>query len=162
MVVVAGLTFVAVAAAIDTTLPETGGTRWHLAIGTTSLIALALIWLPTAIRLIALVGGSVKAGGVEASAAGILRSPDQVVDDFAAIRASMEQLGQEMPEASQKIRSIGVEVDQIATRYLPEEDTLSDEVLNGLAREYERIRRDMPPRTVAHYRDEQTRQRSPH
>jgi hypothetical protein len=142
---VAVLTFVAVAAAMDTTLPESGGTRWHFAVGATSLIALALIWLPTAVRLISLVGGSVKAGGVEASAAGILQSQDKLIDDLANLRTSTERLGQEMPETAQKVRSIGAEVDKIAARHLPSEETLSDEVLDDLAREYERLRRDMPP-----------------
>src|SRR6185312_9727028 len=92
---VAGLTFVAVASSIDVTFPESGGRRWQFAVGATSLIAIALIWLPTALRLISLVGGSVKAGGVEASATGILQSPDKFIEDLANLRTSTEQLGQE-------------------------------------------------------------------
>jgi hypothetical protein len=144
--------FVAVVSSIGATFPESGGRRWQFTVSATSLIAIALIWLPTAIRLISLVGGSVKAGGVEASATGILQSPDKLIEDLANLRTSTEQLGREMPETGQKVRSIGAEVDQIATRYLPSEETLSDEVLDNLAREYERIRRDMPPgrsRTIA-------------
>ena len=139
------MTFVAVASAIDTTFPESGGTSWHFAVGAISLIAIALIWLPTAIRLLSLVGGSVKAGGVEASAIGILQSPDKLIEDLANLRTSTEQLGQEMPKAGEKVQTIGAEVNQIATRYLPSERTLPDEVLDDLAREYERIRRDIPP-----------------
>jgi hypothetical protein len=91
-----------------------------------------------------LVGGSVKAGGVEASATGILQSPDKLIEDLANLRITAKQLGREMPETGQKVRSIGAEVDQIATRFLPSEETLSYEVLDSPAREYERIRRDMP------------------
>lgn len=144
--------FVALASSLDMAFPESGGARWHFAVGATSLVALALIWLPTALRLMSLTGGSVKAGGVEASATGLLQATDLLVDDLANLRTSTEQLGQEMPEAASRVRSLEAEVDQIATRYLPSEETLSDQVLGRLAREYERIRRDMPPgqsRTVA-------------
>jgi hypothetical protein len=152
MVVGSGDDFVAVASTIDTTFPQGGHTRWHFAVGAISLTAIALIWLPTAIRLLLLVGGSVKAAGVEASAIGILQSPDKLIDDLANLRTSTEQLGQELPTGGERVQVIGAEVDQIATRYLPSEETLPAGVLDDLAREYERIRRDMPrgqSRTIA-------------
>jgi hypothetical protein len=148
----AGMTFVAVASTIDTTFPESGRTSWHVAVGAISLVAIALIWLPTAIRLLSLVGGSVKAAGVEASAVGILQSPDKLIEDLTNLRTSADQLGQDMPNAGAKVQAIGDEVDQIATRYLPSEETLPNDVLDDLARQYERIRRDMPrgqSRTIA-------------
>ncbi len=149
---VAGMTFVAVASTMDTTFPGSGHARWHFAVGAISLTAIALIWLPTAIRLLSLVGGSVKAAGVEASAIGILQSPDKLIEDLASLLTSTDQLGQEMPKGSERVQVIGAEVDQIATRYLPSEETLPAEVLDDLARKYEQIRQEMPrgqSRTIA-------------
>ncbi|HKR67229.1 MAG TPA: hypothetical protein VJT16_00110 [Streptosporangiaceae bacterium] len=148
----AGMTLVAVVSTIDTTFPESGHSRWHFAVGAISLTAVALIWLPTAIRLLSLVGGSVKAAGVEASAIGILQSPDRLIEDLANLRTRTEELVQEVPDADQRVQGIGAEFDQIANRYLPSEETLPDEALYDLAREYERIRRDNPrgqSRTIA-------------
>jgi hypothetical protein len=50
-----------------------------------------------------------------------------------------------MPKGGEKAQVIGAEVDQIATRCLPNEETLPADVLDDLAREYERIRQEMPP-----------------
>lgn len=148
---VLGMVLVAVASTVDVTFPESGGVRWQFTLGGLSLAAVALIWLPTALRLISMTGGSIKAAGVEASATGIVR-PDQLVDDLASLRTSAERVARELPATEPGVRTLEAEVDSIAQRYLPREETLSPEIVDGLAREYERIRRDMPPgqaRTIA-------------
>jgi hypothetical protein len=134
----------AVVAALDVTTGDTG-IRWHASLGAVSLTAVGLIWLPAAIRFLFLVGGSVKAAGVEASAGGLLTSPDELIGDLAKLRSATEQIGQGPPDPTSTARSIDAAIDSIAMRYLPSENVLSEEILSREARNYEQIRSTMPP-----------------
>jgi hypothetical protein len=142
---VVALAAIAVATALDITV-EKGEMRWHISVGTISLVAVALIWLPTALRLMSLTGGSVKAAGVEAAASGIL-STDDLAEGLARVQSVTEAADQGTIGTESLVESVGATVDQLARKYLPAEETLADEVLTGLARRYEDIRRSQPPST---------------
>ncbi len=120
------------------------GMRWHFALGTTSIVALALVWLPTALRFVMLAGGSVKAGGVEASATGLLSSPDDLVNDLAVLRTKTETIGRQQPAAEPSVEGIDSMISRMAVQYLPPDDVLSTQLLNQKAREYDEIRDSMP------------------
>ncbi len=120
------------------------GMRWHFALGTTSIVALALVWLPTALRFVILVGGSVKAGGIQASAGGLLSSPDSLVNDLAVLRTKTETIGQQQPAAEPSVEGIDSMISRMAVQYLPPDHVLSTQLLNQKAREYDEIRATMP------------------
>lgn len=120
------------------------GMRWHFALGTTSIVALALVWLPTALRFVILAGGSVKAGGIQASSTGLLSSPDSLVNDLAVLRTKTETIGRQQPAAEQSVEGIDSMINRMAAQYLPPDDVLSTQLLNRKAREYEEIRATMP------------------
>src|SRR5664279_4686782 len=67
---VTAMVIVPLVSSLDVNLSESGGIHWHVSVSAITLISIALIWLPTALRLTSLTGGSVKAAGVAASAAG--------------------------------------------------------------------------------------------
>ncbi|TDP96349.1 hypothetical protein [Labedaea rhizosphaerae] len=133
---VTALVVVAVGSTVDISMPAKGATSWHIAVGPTTLVAIGLIWLPSAIRLLALAGGSVKAGGWEASSTGLMQAPEQLIEDLTELRTTAE------PPPGER-GTVQGDVDRIAARYLPPEQTLTPEVVNRLAREYEAIRRRM-------------------
>lgn len=138
---VGALVVVALGSMVDVTVTEKGA-DWHLSVGPTTLVAVALIWLPTAVRLLALAGGSVKAGGLEASSTGLMQAPERLIEDLTELRSSTESReSAESPPGERGV--VQSDVDRIAARYLPAEQTLTPEVVDGLAREYERIRRAM-------------------
>ena len=135
---VGALVLVALGSMVDVTFGEKGS-DWHISVGPTTLVAVALIWLPTAVRLLALAGGSVKAGGLEASSTGLMQAPERFIEDLTELRATADRPLGRAPDSA----AIESGVDRIAARYLPAEETLSPAVLDGLAREYERLRRTM-------------------
>ena len=132
---VTALVLVALGSTVDVTVTDKGP-DWHLSVGPTTLVAIGLIWLPSAVRLLALAGGSVKAGGLEASSTGLMPG---LIEDLTELRASADRPLGQAPDAA----VIESGVDRLAARYLPAEETLSPAVLDDLAREYERLRRTM-------------------
>jgi hypothetical protein len=82
----------AIASSIDVTRPAGGGVSVHIAFGTVAIAAIALIWLPALLRLLSLTGGTFKAGGVEASASGLLGAPEDLIDRLVNIRTGAETL----------------------------------------------------------------------
>jgi hypothetical protein len=135
---VGALVLVALGSMVDLTVTDKGP-DWHFSVGPTTLVAVALIWLPTAVRLLALAGGSVKAGGLEASSTGLMQAPERFIEDLTELRANAARPSGQPPDPA----AIESGVDRMAARYLPAEETLSPAVLDGLAREYERLRRTM-------------------
>lgn len=113
---VIGMFVVAALAAMEVTQRDNGEYRWHLSVGTVSIIAVGLIWLPTALRFLILVGGSVKAGGVEATAGGLLSSPDELIDDLANLRTKTESIGTQQPDTRPSLQSLDSAIDRMATR----------------------------------------------
>jgi hypothetical protein len=149
---VVGMVVVAIVASVDVTRPTHGRIALHVGFGTVAMAAVALIWLPALLRLVALTGGSLKAGGVEAQATGLLG----LVDYLANIRTATEQLEPSASGAAadpaQVMRQVNVEVNRIAASYLPPAETVNDAALASIARRYEQIRREQPrgpKRTVA-------------
>lgn len=134
----------AVAAAFSTD-QTADGIHWRFAPGTVSIIALALVWLPSVLRFVMLEGVSIKAGGIEATASGLLSSPDQLVGDLAAIRTKTDAIGEGQPAAQSSVEGIDSVIDRMAVQYLPADDVLSGPLLNQKARKYEELRANMPP-----------------
>jgi hypothetical protein len=139
-----GMVVVAIVASIDVTRPSHGRIALHIGFGTVAMAALALIWLPALLRLVALTGGSLKAGGVEAKAMGLL----DLVDYLTNIRTATEQLEPSgsgpAADPAQVMREVNAEVNRIAASYLPPAETVSDAALEAIARRYEQIRREQP------------------
>jgi hypothetical protein len=135
---------VAVVASLDMTMTEGGAMRWHVSIGAISLIAIGLIWLPTALRVLFLAGFSLKAAGVEAMTGGLLASTDRLVSDLANLRTTTEMMAEGVSDPKSMERSVDSALNAMATRYLPTDSVLSEEVLNRQARACEEIRRTMP------------------
>jgi hypothetical protein len=121
------------------------GLQWHVSVGAVSVIAIGLIWLPTALRFLFLVGFSFKAAGVEATASGLLNSPDDLIRDLANIRTTAERVEQGAADPRSAGQVIDRAIDRMATRYVPADSALSEDILNRKARAYEEIRRKMPP-----------------
>ena len=134
---------VALMAAVDFTTTDDGHIHWHLSVGSVSLIAIGLIWLPAVLQFLILKGGSLKAAGVEATTSGLLTT-DEFIDDLANLRTSADPAGDPTRDSA-TARRIDTAIDRMASRYLPADEVLSESVLNREAREYERIRAAMPP-----------------
>ena len=108
-----------------------------------ALVALALIWLPPLLRLLALTGGSLKAGGVEASAVGMFPR-DELVELLTRAKAVTSMSG-EADDGDVAIAELNAAVDKVAFDVLDSASSLDDNVLRRLALEYERLRRETPP-----------------
>ena len=135
---------VAMVAALDIGAAESGGVRWHLSVGMVSVVAIALIWLPTLLRYFFVVGGSVRAAGVEATTSGLIYS-DRFIGDLAEVKTKVERIGQTTPGAKPAVRQIDTALDSMAAQYVEADSALSQRILNDAARRYEDIRNTMPP-----------------
>jgi hypothetical protein len=134
---------VAVVSCIDLDRQADGDVTAKFHVGTIALSAIALIWLPALLRLLSMTGGRLSAGGVEASAGGLLK--DDLIDGLAAIRTEAERFEQQHPGAKDSARGVRAEVDRMAASSLRGLDTLADEELRHLARAYERLRATQEP-----------------
>jgi hypothetical protein len=135
---VALMIVVAVAAAVNLGTTEAGAFRWHVAVGPVSLIAIGLIWLPAALSVLFVAGGSIKAAGIEAATDGILAA-DEFFDDLANLRTTADPVGGGAPDPA-VARRMDTAIDRIVSRHPFPESVLSEERLNREAREYEQIR----------------------
>lgn len=134
---------IAIASTVRIQTDGNGIPSWQASVGPLSLIALGLIWLPTALRYLVLAGGSVSAAGVQATTGGLLS--DRLIGDLADIRSRTERIGQDAPDTLQSVHEISSTIDDIVTRYVASEDALSDDMLDRYARRYENLREEMPP-----------------
>lgn len=110
-------------------------------VGNATLVALALIWLPMLLKVFALAGGSLKAGGVEANIPGVLSESDAI-----DLGVKARQVAGARDEAERTAAAVELE-DSVARVTLPilgSTEALPDSVLAHLARTYERLRREMP------------------
>lgn len=131
----------AILAALDIRRSPDGSYAIGFRVETASLVALALIWLPLFLRVFALVGGSVKAAGVEASVPGVLSQADAI--DISVKARQVTSAGDEVER-----RAAAQDLEESVNRLALAADrdvTLGDAVLEQLAREYERLRRELPP-----------------
>jgi hypothetical protein len=143
---VIAMTALAIVSSLKIGRPAGGGVAIDVEVGTVAVAALALIWLPCVVHLLALTGGTLKAGGVEASAGGLLNA-EELVQRLTSIRTRTEQLRQDTPAAAGVADSVEDEVNRIAAEFLPAGEMLTDPVLAVLAREYERVRSSIDPGT---------------
>ncbi len=135
--------FVAVVSALDVTTADKG-LQWHISVGAISLIAIGLVWLPTALRFLFMVGFSLKAAGVEATASGLL-SPDDLIRDLARLKTTAEQVEQGAADPKSAGHVIDQAINRMAQRYVPGDSALSEDILAQKSRAYEEIRRVTPP-----------------
>ena len=147
------MVIVAIVSAVDVTRAANGDVSVHVGVGTVTIGAIALIWLPALLRLLSLTGGSLKAAGVEASAGGLL-STDDLIDTLTTIRTGTEQLDQPSAEGrSHRDRPQGERRGQPDRRALPPpKEAINDEALSAIARRYEEIRRTQPRVVTARLR----------
>ena len=111
--------------------------------GALALVSLALIWLPPVLRLLLLTGGSLKAAGMEASAAGLF-TREQLVELLTRAKA-VTTVREDDPNATLAIAELRDAVDRLALDALDSNEALSTDALRRLAMTYEQLRRDMPP-----------------
>jgi hypothetical protein len=134
---------VAIVATVELTQNDSGDYRRHISVGTVSIIAVALIWLPNAMRVLVVVGGTIKAGGVEATTGGLLNSPDDLVGDLASLRTKTENIAVRQPNFAPSVSTVNSAIDGIASKYLPPDRLLTTQLLGQKARQYERLRQTM-------------------
>ena len=142
---------VAVISAVDVDREPGGGVSLHVEVGSATLAAIALIWLPAVLRLLSLTGGGVKAFGVEASTGG-LANADALVVGFAEIRTQVDEIVRVTPAAAPQLQNVEATVDRMASSVLSGVAAETSEALAACARRYESIRQTQPPsrgRTIA-------------
>lgn len=127
---------------VNVTRTPGGDFTIEVAVGTLSVVALALIWLPALLRLLVLTGGSVKAGNVEAQTGGLLSSTDlfQVATQTKAVATAQ---GDDATR-SVAIAELEATVDELLARGLWRPPSSLRESLRPLSTQYERLRRDTP------------------
>ncbi len=140
---VTAMCLLAAVAALDVATIEGGGVRWHVSVGVVSLIAIALIWLPSLLRYVFLAGGSIKAAGVEASTSGLIHA-DRFLGELADLKTKVDTIGQSVPEAKQTVQQINTAIGSMATQYVDSDNALSESALSRIARKYEDIRSTQP------------------
>lgn len=131
----------AVLAAIDVRTDASGVYEFGFHVGQASLIALGLIWLPSLLKVFALVGGSIKAVGIEASVQGVLTRADAI-----DISVNARQVTSASDEEERRVAA--QELEQVINRLViptVENASISEASLFQLARDYERLRRDHGP-----------------
>ncbi len=133
----------AAVAAPDVATADSGGVHWHVSVGVVSLIAIALIWLPSLLRYVFLAGGSIKAAGVEASTSGLIHT-DRFLSELADLRTKVDTIGHAAPEAKQAIQQVNTAIGSMATQYVEADDAVSESTLDRVARQYENIRSTQP------------------
>lgn len=137
-----------IALAVLSSVHVHGGTSGDYAVdisvGTLAIVAVGLIWLPALLRLLLLTGGSLKAGGVEAAAAGMF-TREQLMDVMTTAKAVTTLREDEIDAGRSAIAELGSAVDRLAYDVLDSAHSLSSDVLKGLAMDYERLRRDSAP-----------------
>ena len=138
MVLVAVLTSISVTRSKDGQYAVTS-----ISVGALALVALALIWLPPILRLLLLTGGSVKTGGMEASAGGLF-TREQLMELLTRAKA-VTTAREDDENAAIAIADLAAEIDRLAFDALDSNETLSAEALRELALHYEHLRRDTPP-----------------
>ena len=120
-----------------------GKTGLEISVGTLAITSLALIWLPALLRILFLTGGSLKAGGVEASAAGLFTRED-LMDFLVRAKAVTRRPEGEAP-GEVALAELDAAVDRLAHNVFDSTHSLSSNALKSLALEYERLRRDTTP-----------------
>lgn len=132
---------VAVVAAVNVSRSPAGTYAINFEVDAVSLIALSLIWLPLLVRVFALVGGSLKAAGMEASVPGMLSQSDAI-----AISVQARQVASAGDDTERRLAAHELEesVNRLASTE-PGVPALDETVLRQLALEYERLRRTLPP-----------------
>lgn len=118
-----------------------GGLSVSFAMGTITLGAVALIWLPVLLRVFALGGGSLKALGVEASSEGLLEG---LVARLASIKTVADAGRRGDASAGEVAAVANRQVEEVSVDYLSAVNAVDRKAIRDLARSYERLRIDRP------------------
>lgn len=137
----AAMLVASVLAALDIRRSSEGTYAMGFHPSTPSLIALALIWLPLLLRVFALVGGSLKAAGMEASVPGVLSQTEAIEISVKARQVATAGDDIERKAAAQELEET---VNRLAVA-TGRDATVDDAVLSQLGRDYERLRLELPP-----------------
>ncbi len=142
-----------VAGAVVSCFKVTRGPAGHwsveLAVTTTTVVLLSLLWLPALIRVIALTGGGLKTPAGEATTVGLvdilhLVDPELAREALPSVIAAVEQAETTAPREQRAAahdvrRSLERELERV------EPGGPAVELLRAQAREYERLRAQLPP-----------------
>lgn len=147
-----GIAVVFIFASIEIRRSEAGSYAGSFRITGVGLALLALIWLPSLLKLIGLTGIGLKTSGVEASTGGLLDllqalDPSAQRETLPPVIAALDLAATEGATAEQpRAQEIKQKLqDQLASLpVLPKDAEQARSEVNSYAREYERMRREMP------------------
>jgi hypothetical protein len=134
------------------------GTAVDLNVTTITGVLIAILWLPTLLRVFALTGGNVKTPAGEATTGGLLSffaslAPEEREASASALAATIEQVETSgSPEQRASARELREEIEGAAASTRPESAASAQRRLAELAREYDSIR------STQESSDERTRQ----
>jgi hypothetical protein len=140
---IALMILLAIVTSVDIARPRAGELSVSVDAGALALASVALIWLPALLKVLLLTGGSVKAGGVEASAPGMFSRED--ILDFLTRAKAVTTLREDQVAGNVALVELDAAVDRLAYDTLDGSRSLDADALRRLALEYERLRRDSPP-----------------
>ena len=146
---VAAIAVVALASLVEVS-HKGGSTTVEFRVTSVSAIVVALLWLPTLLRVIALTGGSLKTPAGEASTAGFLSHfrnlpPDQQEESLSAAAAVIDRVEtQGPPEQRAEARQVREGIEE-AIGEIPRPAGDAARRLREIAALYEKIRSEVPP-----------------
>lgn len=126
------------------------GTTIEFRVTTVSAALIALLWLPTLLRVIALTGGNLKTSAGEASTTGLLDHfrdlpPDQQEESLSAAAAVVDRVETQGPlDQRSQARQVREGIEE-AIAEIPRQSSEVERRLREVAREYERLRAEMEP-----------------
>lgn len=124
------------------------GTTIEFRVATVSAALVALLWLPTLLRVIALTGGNLKTSAGEASTSGLLDHfrdlpPDQQEESLSAAAAVIDRAETQGPlDQRPQARQVREGIEE-AIAEIPRRRSDVDRRLREIAREYERLRAEV-------------------
>lgn len=110
-------------------------------VGSAALVAIGLVWLPAALKAVALAGGTLKAAGVEASLPGVLTQVEAI-----ELGVKARQVTEANGDAERITAAVELEgsIFRLASPLFAATDVLPLAALDQLARNYDRLRRETP------------------
>jgi hypothetical protein len=131
---IAFITVLVVISLFDVTLSEEACTV-NIRVTSTTVVLVGLTWLPALLRMLALLGGGVKAGGNEARVTGLL----SILDDNLGALSYLQRNASEEDVESLNVDEIVRKVEEALSNTVPDREDARSK-LHELAKEYEQIR----------------------
>lgn len=118
-----------------------GQAGWSFSFGIKSITAVifGLVWLPVLLRILAVAGGGIKTGAGEANTPGLISLLPKLIATLDSVEPTLDQAEQA------KVASVRQEAEQEWGALTVKGETDARQQLTALAKEYEEVRRVMPP-----------------